>query len=127
MDIYDNIKNGNYNYPKSPLESNKANATTCECGVWHSDKNIPNFCSACGKPVKELFEKRLEQVKKIRIEYWKQCNDIDAQFKKDLIEYYEITDHPKADRAFEIAWEYGHSDGCYNVALVMDDLVELMK
>jgi hypothetical protein len=126
MDIYTNINNGRYDYPKYPPTSLKADATTCDCGVWYSNQSIPNYCSNCGKPIKDLFNKRLEEFKQMRAEYRKQCYEVDAQFKKDLLEHYGITDHPRADRAFEIAWEYGHSDGYESVALVMDDLVELM-
>ncbi len=48
-------------------------------------------------------------------------------FKKDLLEDLGITDHPKADKLYDMAWEDVHSAGLeevYNVAL---DLVELLS
>ena len=56
----------------------------------------------------------------------KQVSILYEQFKVDLKEDLGITDHPKAETLFDLAWEYGHSGGyreVYNYAL---DLVDLL-
>lgn len=50
-----------------------------------------------------------------------------ARFKADLEEEHGMTGHPKADLLFEKAWDRGHSNGYAEVAMVYDDLVELVK
>lgn len=38
-----------------------------------------------------------------------------------------IADHPKADRAFSMAWDRGHSSGYYEVLQNLEDLSQLLK
>ena len=47
-------------------------------------------------------------------------------FKADLIEEYGMTGHPRANRAFDIAWERGHSSGYSEVAIYFGELAELL-
>lgn len=49
------------------------------------------------------------------------------EFKADLLQAHGVTGNPKADRAFSIAWEQGHSCGYSEVAIVFEDLAELIK
>jgi hypothetical protein len=53
----------------------------------------------------------------------KECREA---FKRDLLADLGIADHPKADRLFELAWDYGHASGyseVYNYALELVDLL----
>lgn len=52
---------------------------------------------------------------------------IKKAFKKDLLAVHEVTDNPKADKAFDLAWDYGHSYGAASVADYFVDMVELIK
>jgi hypothetical protein len=52
---------------------------------------------------------------------------LEAEFKRDLLAYYEVTDSPKADKAFAIAWDIGHASGYSDIAHTFADLVELIK
>jgi len=49
------------------------------------------------------------------------------EFQEDLFEHYGVTDNPKARKAFQLAWDYGHADGHAEVDIYFSDLVELIK
>lgn len=48
-------------------------------------------------------------------------------FRKALAETYELTDHPKEEILFNLAWETGHSSGYNDVALYYDEMSALIK
>jgi hypothetical protein len=52
---------------------------------------------------------------------------LEAEFKRDLFDQHGVTGHPKAERAFQLAWDYGHSSGFQEVANYFDDLADLLK
>jgi hypothetical protein len=54
-------------------------------------------------------------------------NKLEAEFKADLFDEHGVTGHPKANRAFDIAWDHGHSSGYSEVANYFDDLADLLK
>lgn len=49
------------------------------------------------------------------------------QFKIDALEDVGLAGHNKADKAYEIAWEAGHSSGLYEVHLWIERLAELLE
>ena len=48
-------------------------------------------------------------------------------FRKALAETYGVTEHPKEERLWELAWSKGHSNGYSEVALEYDELVTLIQ
>lgn len=50
-----------------------------------------------------------------------------VSFKTDLFDEYGVSDSPKRDAAFSIAWDYGHSSGFSDVASYFDSLADLIK
>lgn len=48
------------------------------------------------------------------------------QFKQDLFDYCGVSDNPKRELLFSKAWESGHSSGYNEVAIIFDDMVELI-
>lgn len=48
-------------------------------------------------------------------------------FRKTLAEAYGISDHPKEDLLWRMAWSRGHANGYAEVASEYDELVELIK
>jgi hypothetical protein len=48
-------------------------------------------------------------------------------FKKALAEEYGIISNPKFEKAFDIAWQQGHSSGYSEVENYFSDLVDLIK
>lgn len=60
-------------------------------------------------------------------EYHNRDNQIYIQFKCDLFSKHNLTGHPKANRAFEMAWDMGHASGYEEVEQHFDELAELLK
>jgi hypothetical protein len=59
------------------------------------------------------------------------CNEdqarLEAEFKADMFAHYGVTGHPKAQRAYEIAWSHGHSAGFAEVDIYFSELAELLQ
>ena len=53
--------------------------------------------------------------------------EIHETFRQDLFEDLGITDNPKRDRLYSIAWSQGHSSGFHEVYNYAQDLVDLIK
>jgi hypothetical protein len=49
------------------------------------------------------------------------------KFKSDILKLYGLTDHPKADAIFNMAWEEGHSAGLATVDIWVAKLMDLVK
>ena len=48
-------------------------------------------------------------------------------FQDDLFEENGVTDNPKRFKAYDLAWEHGHSSGMSEVVLFFEELVDLIK
>lgn len=48
------------------------------------------------------------------------------QIKDTLASEFGVEDHPKLDKCFELAWEYGHGHGYSEIRKYFIDLVELI-
>lgn len=53
--------------------------------------------------------------------------EVELEFKTDLFAYYGVSNNSKAEKAYSIAWEHGHSAGFHDVACFFGDIVELIK
>lgn len=71
--------------------------------------------------------KDMEKYKADLDEYRRVSRQREAEFKADLFEEYDVTGHPKADRAFALAWEEGHANGFYEVESFFSRLVLLIR
>ena len=58
--------------------------------------------------------------------YRAETNRLESQFKADLEAEYQFVNHPKANKLFELAWNYGHSYSYSEVAMYYDELSELI-
>jgi hypothetical protein len=52
---------------------------------------------------------------------------LQEEFRRDLIEEYRMTDHPKSNKIFNKAWDMGISSGLQEVELCFQDLIGLFK
>lgn len=59
--------------------------------------------------------------------YYKAKSDVKQQFFDDLAEELGITNHPKADKFFDLCWQEGHSGGWNDVYSVACTWVELLE
>lgn len=59
--------------------------------------------------------------------YRKGENDSYLKFKEDLFKEYGVSDNPKLEKAFDMAWDRGHPSGYRDVVYYFDELVDLIK
>ena len=52
---------------------------------------------------------------------------LNALLRTDLEEEHGLVGHPKADRAWDLAWEHGHSSGYSDIIYYYEDFAELVK
>jgi hypothetical protein len=57
--------------------------------------------------------------------YQEEQKRLEDEFREDLIQKYNMTDHPKANKIFNKAWDLGCSDGLEEVEYYFRDLIEL--
>ena len=117
MYIYENIKAGVYEpdmvYPKRPKKPVHSIMTSNQSREYAFEL--------------EKFEGEYQVYEKEMKEYREQKNSKYSLFKKDALEYCGISiDHNKADRAFGMAWERGHSSGLHDVIHELEELSDLI-
>ncbi|AMS01181.1 hypothetical protein AR9_g097 [Bacillus phage AR9] len=49
------------------------------------------------------------------------------ELKRELEKFYNTSNHPKREKLFELAWEYGHGHGSHEVDFYYDDLIDLIR
>lgn len=54
-------------------------------------------------------------------------NNAPSRFKADLLSHLGVTGHPKADRLYALAYEYGHAHGYSEVLHFANGLVGLLN
>jgi hypothetical protein len=59
--------------------------------------------------------------------YYEEQEKLKNEFREDLIAEYHMTNHPKANKIFDKAWELGHSKGHEEVEYYFQDLTELFQ
>lgn len=59
--------------------------------------------------------------------YHAEQRQINADFAADLLAALGLTDHPKGNTLYSMAYERGHSSGYSEVALIAEELSELLK
>lgn len=52
---------------------------------------------------------------------------LEREFKRDLLEEYGVTNNPKADLCYQIAWDIGHANGINEVSYYFEAFVELIR
>ena len=62
----------------------------------------------------------------IRNQYYNSKNEYN-EFKQDALVAVGLENHAKKDKAYSLAWEYGHSSGYDEVLTYLQDIAELMK
>ncbi len=84
-----------------------------------------------GNIAKGKYEPKVEHVPKMstdqRNAYWKSQSEARDLFDADCLAELGLTEHPKAKRFCEIAWQEGHSSGYSEVWNVMLTWEEVMR
>jgi hypothetical protein len=89
-------------------------------GKFDEDFNPPKDC------VEEKFLDEVSFNAHMKL-YQEECIRLQEEFRRDLIEKYNMTGHPKADKIFNKAWEFGCSTGYDAVEDYFQDLIELFE
>ena len=99
--MYDKIIKGEYDnkleWPKpvTPL------CPQCLFGLSQFDK----FCKNCGVSVQDHIEKRLSEYYAQQTRFEEEKHRLIEKFKRDLLEHYSLSDHPKKDKIFDHVWK----------------------
>lgn len=99
-------------------------------GFFDNRKDFPNSpgmttCPTCGSKYKDPVKKAAFDRK--RKEYNEEQARLENLFKEALFYYTNVSDNPKANSAYSIAWEKGHSSGLAEVYNEFLDLVVLIQ
>lgn len=74
-----------------------------------------------------LYTKQLAKFLAAKNSYRIEAVRRSLDFKADLLEEHGLSDHPKAEAAFLIAWEERHSNGCGEVVDFFYEIAQLLK
>jgi len=111
---------------KNTMEYPQRPKSICNCGEPFSSTRPPNYCSECGEPLADEYNAKIEQYKELKKQYNEQTDRLEELFKADALEECGLTGHTKADKAYSMAWERGHSDGLMHVYYELEELAELL-
>ncbi len=75
----------------------------------------------------EAWEKDKERYDELLKEWNIESRMLQRQFRYDAIREAGLADHPKAEMAFDMAWERGHSYGNHDVFSFLMDLADLLN
>lgn len=73
-----------------------------------------------------IYESKLKEYQEKNEQYQKEQRRIFQQFKVDALEEVGLTNHPKSEQAFNLAYERGHSGGYSDVYNELLDLADLL-
>ncbi len=65
--------------------------------------------------------------KQDRDKYYKKVNELEQQFINDLFVEFGVENHPKREKAYQLAYSYGHSAGYEEIYGYFIDIVYLIK
>ncbi len=74
----------------------------------------------------EGYEQEMEVYTELIKQYRERQENLNEEFRVDVLEEYGLTEHPKADKVYTMAWDHGHSSGYYEVAQWVSELAELV-
>lgn len=61
-----------------------------------------------------------------RVAFHKEDNRLEEEFKTRALKQFGLFGHPKAEKAFAMAWDRGHSAGFNSVAIELSELAEIL-
>jgi len=73
------------------------------------------------------YEVKEQKYKKELAKYTSAMNKREDEFKSDLFEEFEMTNHPNVEKIYSRAWSEGHSSGLQSVHDEFSSLVDLVK
>jgi len=81
--------------------------------------------------IQEEIDKKINEAKhlaeEINEKYYQRQRDLMDEFKRDLIADHNLTNHPKADKCYFLAWDLGYSVGLHEVSKYFSELKTLIE
>lgn len=98
-------------------------------GTAREYSELSNPFSTTGVAVGGVVEKVVDDAafKAALTHHMRHSADLMARFKQDLKEEFGVTDNPKADAAFKLAYDHGHGSGLSDIYDYFSDFVQLIK
>lgn len=93
-------------------------------GLTENIDKLPGELSTLGVTVEKAVN--TEAFKHAQEQYRGIIGERIDEFRKELYEYYGVTDNPKADAVYDKAYDRGHSAGYGEVSSYFGDLVDLI-
>lgn len=87
-----------------------------------SEDHLPAYIET-----EKQYNKNYREYKKALIQYDTKCRELLEQFKQDLLEEFELTNHPKVDELYELASKYGSEYGLHEIYIVFKNFSILLK
>ncbi len=117
VDLYDQIRKGEFQtkltFPQRPSKPSLIGR--------HTSKEAKLYVEAL-----EEYEAAMVKYNEDMKAYRKDQQRLDLEFKRAAFKYCDIDQHEKRHRAWEMAWEHGHSSGLGDVLQFLDELSELL-
>lgn len=85
------------------------------------------YCNTLPFPSRNDAAITIEQYKQMRETYKDETKRLNDKLKHDLFVEFGVEEHPKREKCWDLAWEYGHSNGLSEVCLYFEDFVQLLK
>ena len=77
--------------------------------------------------VKSESQRLYQEAVLLRKDYIKEIAEINEAWKSDLFKEFGVSDNPKKELCYNLAYEYGHSSGYSEIYNYFSTLVELIK
>jgi len=90
-----------------------------------ADFQTRKICEHCGSSYKD--NDALNNYRKSQKDFRMEDNRLYALFKEAIFYEAGITDHPKADVLFGVAWEQGHANGFSEVYGCFEDMLPIIQ
>lgn len=97
--------------PKSPVEPKNRTA-----------ENMRAFAESL-----DVYENEMDVYREKRKLYNEKKAELHQEFITDLFEEFGVTNHPKAHKVFNIAWDLGHANGYREVSYYFEKLVDIIQ
>lgn len=112
--------------------SKYVNHKTLPSAVYDEKKELKQLKKLVSlSPAQSLRIQELEQIIEDYDNQWgiyqQEENRLYNLWKSDLYSEYEVTNNPKVEQAFQLAWDYGHACGYEEVERYFMDFAELIK
>jgi hypothetical protein len=80
-----------------------------------------------GKAMDDYELKELPRFRASLLEYRAKLGEIENEFKVEILRRIGISQHPRAEKLWSMAWERGHSSGFSEIVSIAYDLSELLS